>query len=87
MFHMRLTRPLVGVVLVLLGLSVILRNPNRHVFISAGLCLVFTAVFYSFVLGCKYLGDADYVTPPLAAWLPVLIFGPITFVSFDAIHT
>jgi lipopolysaccharide export system permease protein len=87
MFHMRLTRPLIGGLLVFLGLSVILRNPNRHVFISAGLCLVFTAVFYAFALGCKFLGDADYVAAPLAAWLPVLIFGPITFVSFDAIHT
>lgn len=87
MFHMRLTRPLVGAVLVLLGLGVILRNPNRHVFISAGLCLVFAATFYMLVLGCKYLGDNTYVPAPLAAWLPVLLFGPATLVQFDAIHT
>src|ERR1019366_3717594 len=36
-FHTRLTRPLVGVILVVLGLSVILRDQNRHIFISAGL--------------------------------------------------
>ncbi|MBI1830794.1 MAG: LptF/LptG family permease [Planctomycetes bacterium] len=35
-FHMRLTRPIVGVILVLLGLSVILRDQNRNIFISAG---------------------------------------------------
>ena len=87
MFHMRLTRPLVGAVLVLLGLGVILRNPNRHVFISAGLCLVFSAVFYLLVLGCKYLGDNNLVAAPLAAWLPVLLFGPATLVQFDAVHT
>ena len=87
LFHMRVTRPLVGALLTLLGLSVILRNPNRHVFISAGVCLVFCAWFYACVLGCKFLGTNDYVSPPLAAWLPVLIFGPITLASFDAIHT
>lgn len=87
MFHMRVTRPIIGALLVLLGLSVILRNPNRHVFISAGVCLVFCAWFYGCVLACKFLGDNAYVSPPLAAWLPVLIFGPITVASFDAIHT
>jgi lipopolysaccharide export system permease protein len=87
LFHMRITRPVTGALLVLLGLSVILRNPNRHVFISTGLCLVVCAVFYGLVLGCKFLGNNDYVSPPLAAWLPVLVFGPITLVSFDAIHT
>jgi lipopolysaccharide export system permease protein len=39
------------------------------------------------VLGCKFLGDNGFVTAPLAAWLPVLIFGPLTVVSFDSIHT
>ncbi|MBX9622355.1 MAG: LptF/LptG family permease [Gemmataceae bacterium] len=87
MFHMRLTRPLVGAVLVLVGLGVILRDPNRHVFISAGLCLGFGAAFYLIVLGCKSLGDNSFVPAPLAAWLPVLVFGPTTLVHFDAVHT
>lgn len=86
-FHMRVTRPLTGALLVLLGLSMILKDQTRHVFISAGLCLAMCVLFYSLVLGCKYLGDSDYVSPPLAAWLPVLVFGPVTLVSFDSIHT
>src|SRR5262249_27242189 len=40
LFHMRLTRPILGMILVFMGLSVILTDQNRHVFISAGLCLV-----------------------------------------------
>jgi lipopolysaccharide export system permease protein len=87
LFHLRLTRPVVGVLHLLLGLSVILWNPNRHVFISSGLCLVFSGCFYGFLLGCKFLGDNNYVSPPLAAWMPVLVFGPITVAAFDAIHT
>lgn len=86
-FHMRLTRPLVGVLLVLLGLSVILRDQNRNVFINAGLCLVMCAVFYAAVFGCKFLGEADVISPPLAAWMPVLLFGPVAITLFDAVHT
>lgn len=86
-FHMRLTRPVVGLLLVLMGLAVILRDQNRHVFISVGLCLILAGVFYALMLGCKYLGEADIVAPALAAWLPVLVFGPLTLSLFDAVHT
>jgi lipopolysaccharide export system permease protein len=86
-FHMRLTRPLVGMILVLLGLSVILRDQNRNIFISAGLCLILCVVFFASIFACQYLGKEDLVSPALAAWLPVIIFGPISVVMFDAVHT
>ncbi len=87
LFHTRLTRPLVGAIAVVLGLSVILWNPNRHVIISAGLCMAFSAGLNLFVIACKYLGDQDVLPAPLAAWLPVLVFGPPTVVAFDSVHT
>lgn len=87
MFHTRLTRPLVGAVMVVLGLSVILWNPNRHVIISAGLCMGLSAALNLFVIACKYLGDQDVLPPPLAAWLPVILFGPLAVVAFDSVHT
>jgi len=86
-FHMRLTRPLLGMILVVMGLSVILRDQNRNVFISAGMCLVLCGVFFAAGLGTKYLGDREFLSPALAAWLPVLVFGPLALVQFDAIHT
>lgn len=87
LFHMRLTRPILGMVLVLLGLSVILRDQNRNVFISAGMCLVLCGVFFAAIFGCRQLGDSEYLSPALAAWLPVLFFGPFAVVKFDAVHT
>jgi lipopolysaccharide export system permease protein len=86
-FHTRLTRPLLGMILVIMGLGTILRNQNRHVFISAGFCLVLCAVFYGVGLGARYLGDHEILSPVQAAWLPVFLFGPVAFVLFDAIHT
>jgi lipopolysaccharide export system permease protein len=87
LFHMRLTRPILGLILVFLGLSVILRDQNRNVFISTGMCLVLCALFFGATIVCKHLGEHDYISPALAAWLPVLNFGPLSFVLFDAIHT
>jgi lipopolysaccharide export system permease protein len=86
-FHMRLTRPVLGIILVIMGLSVILRDQNRHVFISAGFCLVICALFYAVMMASKYLGDQEILSPALAAWLPVFLFGPVAFVLFDAVHT
>jgi lipopolysaccharide export system permease protein len=86
-FHMRLTRPLLGAILVFMGLSVILRDQNRNVFISAGLCLALCGVFFGAQFACKFLGDYEHIGPALAAWIPVIGFGPLTFVMFDAVHT
>ena len=87
LFHSRLTRPILGMILVFLGLSVILRDQNRNVFISAGLCLVLCALFFAVGVGCKHLGEMEILSPALAAWLPVLLFGSLSFALFDAIHT
>ncbi len=90
-FHMRMTRPVVGIILVLLGLSVILRDQNRNIFISAGMCLGLTVIFFATVFGCQYLGTSEetrsLIGPALAAWLPVIIFGPLSLVMYDAVHT
>jgi lipopolysaccharide export system permease protein len=87
LFHTRLTRPLVGAIMVLLGISVILGNPDRHLIISAGLCLAVAAGLFLFTLACKYLGDQDFLPAPLAAWFPVILFGPVAVVAFDSVHT
>src|SRR5437868_4080756 len=75
LFHTRLTRPILAMILVLMGLSVILRDQNRNVFISAGVCLVICAMFFGVSFACKHLGDNEYLAPALAAWLPVIAFG------------
>jgi lipopolysaccharide export system permease protein len=87
LFHSRLVRPAVGLVLVLLGLGVILGNQNRHVIVNVGLCVAMCAAYYATIYASKYLGDQDFIAPVLAAWLPVLIFGPLVVVLLDAVHT
>jgi lipopolysaccharide export system permease protein len=87
LFHMRLTRPILGLLLVVMGLAVILRDQNRNVFINTALCLVLCAAFFAARFTFKHLGDTEILSPALSAWIPVFVFGPLSFVLFDAIHT
>ncbi len=87
LFHTRLTRPLLGMLLVVMGLSVILRDQNRNVIISSGMCLLLCAVYFISQYTCKILGENEVLPPALAAWAPVLGFGPLSLVLFDAVHT
>jgi lipopolysaccharide export system permease protein len=87
LFHTRLTRPLLGMVLIVMGLSVILRDQTRNVIISSGMCVVLCALFFTGVYACKMLGDNEFISPALAAWMPVLVFGPFAIVMFDAVQT
>lgn len=86
-FHMRLTRPILGLLLVFMGLSIILRNHQRNLYISAGLCVLLCLLFFASSFVCRWLGDSEVLYPALAAWLPVFVFGPLSFVMFDAVHT
>ena len=87
LFHTRLTRPLLGILLVVLGLSVILGDQNRNFYISVGMCLALCGVFFALTYVCRFLGDNNIVAPALSAWLPMLIFGPFALVKFDAVQT
>src|SRR5262249_9397323 len=87
LFHSRITRPIVGMCLVLMGVSIILWNPNRHIALSARLCIGIVVGSYSCIFGCPALGNTALLSPPLAAWLPVLVYGPVALVAFDMVHT
>ncbi len=85
--HLRLTTPVLTLLMILMGLCLVLRDQSRNVFLNAGLCLLMAAVFYVAVYLCRHLGENEYLSPALAAWLPVLSFGPVAFTMFDAIQT
>jgi lipopolysaccharide export system permease protein len=75
--HSRVVQPLLDATLVFLGLPLILSRENRNVFLAIGLCLGVVTVFMLIVLCCQYLGSIYFLSPALAAWLPLLIFVPL----------
>ena len=78
----RVTDPINNLVMLLIGLPFILSR-ERNIRASASLCLLMVGAFYVFIYICRYMG----LPPTLAAWLPVLLFGPITAVMIDAMKT
>jgi hypothetical protein len=80
--HIRFTDPINNIVMLILGLPFILSR-ERNIKASASLCLMIVAMFYVFIYVCRYMN----VDPTIAAWLPILLFGPIAFVMLDSVKT
>jgi len=78
----RATEPINNLIMLLLGLPFILSR-ERNIKASASLCLLMVGTFYAFIYICRYMD-----LPPIwAAWLPVLLFGPLAAVMIDSVKT
>ncbi len=77
--HARLVQPLLDFSLVLLGLPLVLTRGSRNIFLAAGLCSAVVAALYFVVFTCHGLGSNYLLDPTLAAWVPLVIFGPVAF--------
>ena len=75
--HARFVRPLLDISLLLLGLPIMLSRRNESVFVAAAKCIGLMGVFFVVQLGCHGLGSNYLLRPDLAAWLPLIIFGPL----------
>ena len=80
--HVRVADPVNNLIMLLLGLPFILSR-ERNIKASAGLCLLMVGAYYAFIYICRYMS----LPPAWAAWLPVLLFGPVAAVMFDSIKT
>ena len=80
--HTRVANPINNLVMLLLGLPFILSR-QRNLKTSVGLNILVVGAFYVFMYACRYLD----IAPVWAAWLPVLIFGPLAVVMFDTVKT
>jgi lipopolysaccharide export system permease protein len=56
---------------------------ERNIKASAGLTVLMVGVVYVVVYFARYVGLA----PVIAAWLPVLLFGPLATFMLDAVKT
>ena len=84
--HTRFLQPILDTTLLFLGLPFVVTRTNRNAFISLGLCLAVVTVFMLINLGCKQLGTNGWLIPPLAAWLPLMIFAPIAAAASDTLR-
>lgn len=78
----RYADPVNNIIMLLLGLPFVLSR-ERNIKASAGLCLLMVGAYYVFIYICRYMA----LPAAWAAWLPVLLFGPVAAVMFDSVKT
>jgi lipopolysaccharide export system permease protein len=75
--HARFVRPLLDISLLLMGLPIMLSRKNESVFVAAAKCIGLMGIFFVVQLACHGLGSNYLLRPDLAAWLPLIVFGPL----------
>lgn len=78
--HGRFVQPLLDLTLVFLGLPLVLSRGSRNIFVAGAICLSLMATFFVTNLVCQGMGNNYLLSPTMAAWLPMLLFGPVAFV-------
>jgi lipopolysaccharide export system permease protein len=85
--HARVLQPITDATLLMLGLPLMFSRRSRNVFLSIGICLLVSAAFSVVTLTCQSLGGLNLLRPTLAAWAPILIFGPLAVGMSDTLRT
>jgi len=80
--NIRIADPVNNLVMLLLGLPFILSR-ERNIKASALLCLIMVGAFFAFTYICRYMG----LGPFWAAFMPIVLFGPISLVMLDSVKT
>ncbi len=70
--------PLVrSLLLLLLGLPILASRSEWNLFIRIGWCLLIFTLIQAIGMGCTMMVKTDSIDPALAAWLPLLLLGPL----------
>lgn len=85
--HIRLLRPVLSINLLFMSLPLVLGGYGRNTFINLGFALGNSAMFYGAIIFCQYLAAFTIVSPELAAWLPLIVFGTIATLRWGQIRT
>jgi len=80
MVHSRFLQPLLDFTQLLLGLPLILSTRNRNVVQLIVACVATFGLFFAVSMTLGSLGTSGtLITPAIAAWAPLLIFGPLAY--------
>jgi lipopolysaccharide export LptBFGC system permease protein LptF len=83
----RVTWPLVGVMLLVMGMPLVLVRQSTNIYMSIGICLVLCIAFFMVNYVCLNLGMQGHLSPWLAALLPFTIFGSLGGLLFMYVKT
>jgi lipopolysaccharide export system permease protein len=84
--HSRPLQPVLDMTLLFLGLPLLLRRGNRNIFVAIGMCVGLVVAFLLLTMGAGYLGSSYWISPSLAAWLPLMVFVPLAIAISDPLR-
>lgn len=80
LLHSRLIRPPLDVALILLVLPMAVNSGGRNLFVMIGAALGTVLLFFAVKTIASAMGGSGYlVGPAMAAWIPLLLIGPIAY--------
>jgi len=83
LLHERIIRPPLDFALILLGLPLVVNRRGRNLFVMTGAAMATVMAFFAIKTLAGAMGSNGYlVTPVIAAWIPLLVIGPIAYVRF-----
>ncbi len=76
--HARILRPVLDLVILLVGIPVMLARRERNMFVALAACLLVVIGIQLFATACQSLGASRLISPAaLSAWIPLIVLIPI----------
>lgn len=87
LLHERFIRPPLDFALILLGLPLVVNRRRRNLFVMIGIAMMTVLAFFGIKTLAGAMGGSGYLlSPAMAAWLPLLILGPLAYVRLRDVH-
>ena len=88
LLHERVLRLPLDFSLVLLGLPLLVNRRGRNLFVLIGLAMFTVILFFAVRTFAGWMGSGGYfISPIVAAWIPLLVFGPIAYMRLRYVQT
>ena len=81
LLHERIIRAPLDFALIMLGLPMVVNRRGRNLFVMIAVCMFTVLFFFALKTIAGAMGGAGYIlSPTMAAWIPLLVLGPIAYV-------
>ncbi|QDT09494.1 LptF/LptG family permease [Planctomycetes bacterium K23_9] len=88
MLHERVVRLPLDFALILLGLPLVVNRRQRNMFVMIAFAILTVLFFFVLKTFASVMGGNGYlISPAIAAWVPLLVIGPVAYVRLRDVQT
>lgn len=88
LLHERILRPPLDLILVMLALPLAVNRKGKGLFVLIGAAIGLVLLFFFVKTAAGMLGGNGYLfSPAIAAWVPLVVLGPVAYVRFRDVQT